>query len=166
MALLLLLILDTHVRQGAVVGSPHLHGVEELAEVIEESTTSRCAAAFGEFLRMLLKLRDLGLVNIAKSVIVEIIFLQPAPHLLVSTAAHTEDGKVAGDFFIVSHVFVGVEGVFVLLDGGFLIQPAAVSMMCVSSSIGSPKTHSLMPMANPVEWRPWSIRSCPGYRRP
>lgn len=123
MGLLILLIAVARVKLRLSTRGPHLHGIEKLAETIEKLTAGGCTAGFGELLCVLLKLGDFGLINVAESVIVEVVLLQPPSHLLVSTAANTENGQIACDLVVVPDILFRIKGILVLLDRSLLVQP-------------------------------------------
>lgn len=147
MGLLVLLVAMAHMRLRLSIRSPHLHGVEELAEAIEELTAGGCTASFGELLRMPLKLGDFSLVDVPESVIVEVVLLQPPSHLLVSTAANTEHGEVACDLVVVSDLLFRVKGIFVFVHRSLLIQPVRIVSRQARVHILLWASHSLIPIA-------------------
>lgn len=67
----------------AVISSPQLHRVQKLAQFIEEMTRSTCSATLGQFLCVLLQLRDLCILNRRETVDVNGILAQSSRELLV-----------------------------------------------------------------------------------
>lgn len=115
-----------------------------MAEIIEETAAVGCTATFGELLRMLLKLGNFGLLDGAKSIVVEIVLLQPASQVLISAAAHAKHWEVPSNFVVISDVGIGIKGLLILLDRSLLIKPVTVSVcnQCLPFA-----AYSLMPMA-------------------
>ena len=55
---------------------------------------------------------------------IEIILAQPTPQILERPAADAKDWKAPGYLVIVSHVLVRIEGLIILLNRVFLVEPA------------------------------------------
>lgn len=147
MGLQVFLVAVAQMKLRLSIRSPHLHGVEKLAEAIEELTAGGCTASFGELLRMLLKLGDFSLVDVPESVTVEVLLLQPPSHLLVSRAADTEHGQVACDLVVVSDILFRIKGILVLVHRSLLIQPVRTVSRQAKVYILLWATHSLIPIA-------------------
>lgn len=111
-----------HVQPGAIISSPHRHGVQKACEVIEETTTACCATGFGQFSGVALQLWNFGVFFALEAGIAEVILLKPTTELLKGPAADTENGETLCNCIIISNIDIWIE-VPLILCCGFLIEP-------------------------------------------